>query len=186
MGALNAASPLARCGPRGGGPEGPCHQRRDKAAALGSCKKRMTRHGRPEEVVTDELRSYGAAFKGIGGRTGGSRTAGSATAPKPPISRSDDRRRQCVSSDAFTQPRKSPQRTPRSQRLHLGPKPHVYQIYKDARRRSHCVAAALRGLNPRVPAGHRTDSHPSASTSTLVREDLGASERMNSYFVGCS
>jgi putative transposase len=36
---------------------------RDKAAALKFLKKLMKRHGRPEELVTDGLRSYGAALK---------------------------------------------------------------------------------------------------------------------------
>jgi putative transposase len=39
---------------------------RDKAAALGFIKRAMKRHGRPEAVVTDGLRSYGAATKEIG------------------------------------------------------------------------------------------------------------------------
>ncbi len=39
---------------------------RDKAAALKFLKKLMKRHGRPEELVTDKLRSYGAALKELG------------------------------------------------------------------------------------------------------------------------
>jgi len=39
---------------------------RDKAAALKFMKKLMKRHGRPEVIVTDGLRSYGAAMKEIG------------------------------------------------------------------------------------------------------------------------
>ena len=39
---------------------------RDKAAALKFIKKAMKRHGRPRAVVTDGLRSYGAAMKEIG------------------------------------------------------------------------------------------------------------------------
>ena len=39
---------------------------RDKAAALKFIKKAMKRHGRPQAVVTDGLRSYGAALKEIG------------------------------------------------------------------------------------------------------------------------
>jgi putative transposase len=39
---------------------------RDKAAALTFMKKLMKRHGRPQTVVTDGLRSYGAAMKEIG------------------------------------------------------------------------------------------------------------------------
>ena len=39
---------------------------RDKAAALKFIKKMMKRHGRAHYVVTDRLRSYGAALKEIG------------------------------------------------------------------------------------------------------------------------
>src|SRR4028118_56406 len=41
-------------------------KRRDKAAALKFLRKLMRRHGRPQEVVTDKLRSYGAALKELG------------------------------------------------------------------------------------------------------------------------
>ena len=40
---------------------------RDKAAALKFIKKALKRHGRPKAIVTDGLRSYGAALKTIGG-----------------------------------------------------------------------------------------------------------------------
>ena len=39
---------------------------RDKAAALKFIKKAMKRHDRPKTVVTDGLRSYGAAMKETG------------------------------------------------------------------------------------------------------------------------
>ena len=39
---------------------------RDKAAALKFIKKALKRHGRPKAIVTDGLRSYGAALKQIG------------------------------------------------------------------------------------------------------------------------
>ena len=39
---------------------------RDKAAALKFIKKAMKRHGRPKAIVTDGLRSYGAALKALG------------------------------------------------------------------------------------------------------------------------
>jgi putative transposase len=39
---------------------------RDKAAALKFIKKMMKRHGRARAIVTDRLRSYGAALKEIG------------------------------------------------------------------------------------------------------------------------
>ncbi len=39
---------------------------RDKRAALKFLKKSMRRYGQPEKIVTDKLRSYGAAMKDIG------------------------------------------------------------------------------------------------------------------------
>jgi putative transposase len=39
---------------------------RDKKAALKFLRKQMKRHGRAEELVTDGLRSYGAALKELG------------------------------------------------------------------------------------------------------------------------
>ncbi|WP_411286352.1 IS6 family transposase, partial [Phenylobacterium sp.] len=39
---------------------------RDKAAALAFIKRAMKRHGQPQRIVTDGLRSYGAAMKDIG------------------------------------------------------------------------------------------------------------------------
>jgi putative transposase len=41
-------------------------KRRDKKAALKFLRKSMRRHGSPEVLVTDKLRSYGAAMKEIG------------------------------------------------------------------------------------------------------------------------
>ncbi len=39
---------------------------RDKRAALKFLRKAMRKHGRPEVIVTDKLRSYGAALREIG------------------------------------------------------------------------------------------------------------------------
>ena len=39
---------------------------RDKKAALKFLKKAMRKHGQPEVIVTDKLRSYGAALKELG------------------------------------------------------------------------------------------------------------------------
>ena len=41
-------------------------KRRDRKAALKFLKKSMKRHGRPDILVTDKLRSYGAAMKEMG------------------------------------------------------------------------------------------------------------------------
>jgi putative transposase len=39
---------------------------RDRKAALKFLRKTMRKHGRPEVIVTDRLRSYGAALRDIG------------------------------------------------------------------------------------------------------------------------
>ena len=41
-------------------------KRRDRRAALKFLKRAMKRYGRPKAMVTDRLRSYGAAMKAIG------------------------------------------------------------------------------------------------------------------------
>ena len=41
-------------------------RKRDRNAALKFLKKLMRRHGRPEAIVTDKLRSYGAAIRDLG------------------------------------------------------------------------------------------------------------------------
>jgi putative transposase len=41
-------------------------KRRDKKAALNLLKRLMKRYGKPQSVVTDRLRSYGAAMRIIG------------------------------------------------------------------------------------------------------------------------
>jgi putative transposase len=41
---------------------------RDRKASLKLLKKSMKRHGRPESIATDRLRSYGAALKDLGRR----------------------------------------------------------------------------------------------------------------------
>ncbi|MBB3067001.1 putative transposase [Limibacillus halophilus] len=41
-------------------------KRRDKKAALKFLRKALRKHGRPEVIVTDRLRSYGAALRDIG------------------------------------------------------------------------------------------------------------------------
>jgi putative transposase len=41
-------------------------KRRDRKAALRFIRKSMKRYGQPKVIVTDKLRSYGAAMKVIG------------------------------------------------------------------------------------------------------------------------
>ena len=52
--------------PEGGVFEVFATRRRDRGAALKFLKRAMKRHGRPGTIVTDRLRSYGAAMKEIG------------------------------------------------------------------------------------------------------------------------
>lgn len=47
-------------------PESIVTKTRDRKAALKFLKKSMKRHGRPETIVTDRLRSYGATLKELG------------------------------------------------------------------------------------------------------------------------
>ena len=72
-------------------------KRRDKAA-LAFMKRAMKRHGRPEAIVTDRLRSYGAAMNEIGNRATQVVVAGSTTGPRTPICRSDDESGRCRGS----------------------------------------------------------------------------------------
>ena len=51
-------------------------KRRDRKAALKFLRKAMKRYGGPEVVVTDKLRSYGAAMKVLATRIGRKRAAG--------------------------------------------------------------------------------------------------------------
>src|SRR6266481_1818225 len=62
---------------------------RDKAGALKFLKKAMKRHGRPEVIVTDGLRSYGAAMREIGNSNAGKSAAGTTIEPRTLISRFD-------------------------------------------------------------------------------------------------
>ena len=63
-------------------------QTRDKAAALAFIRKALKRHGRPDAIVTDGLRSYTAAMDVLGNagtrRSAAGRTAGSRTPTCPP------------------------------------------------------------------------------------------------------
>jgi putative transposase len=88
-------------------------KRRDKAAALKFLRKLMKRHGRPEEVVTDKLRSYGAALEDLGRRTGASPTGGRTTGPRTRTSRFEGGSELCCVFGACTPYRSSPLSTPR-------------------------------------------------------------------------
>ena len=60
--------PVARGGSRGRDPRELRHQTRDKKAALAFIKKALKRHGSPETITTDGLRSNGAALGELGSR----------------------------------------------------------------------------------------------------------------------
>ena len=68
---------------------------RDKAAALKFIKAAMKRYGSPKVIVTDRLRSYGAAMKEIGNAERQETGATSTTEPKTHTSRSDDESGRC-------------------------------------------------------------------------------------------
>jgi putative transposase len=71
---------------------------RDKAAALKFMKQAMRRYGKPQTIVTDGLRSYGAALKEIGAATGRRSGGTSTTGPRTHTSRSDEESGPCCGS----------------------------------------------------------------------------------------
>lgn len=70
-------------------------QTRDKAAALSFMKKAMKRHGKPEAIVTDRFRSYGAAMNEPAMPRSGRWAAGRTTGPRIHTCRSDDESGRC-------------------------------------------------------------------------------------------
>jgi transposase-like protein len=88
---------------------------RDRKAALKFLKKSMRRHGRPETIVTDRLRSYGAALKDLGrGDDREMGRAGSTTGQRTRTYRSDDARGRCCGSGVCERCRSSLQSMPQS------------------------------------------------------------------------
>jgi putative transposase len=67
-------------------------KRRDRTAAARFLERTMKRHGRPWSIVTDLLRSYGAAMNVIGNLGVGNVGVGSITGPKTQTSLFDDER----------------------------------------------------------------------------------------------
>ena len=68
---------------------------RDKAAALKFIKKAMKRHGQPKAIVTDGLRSYGAALRNSAGPSARRWGVTSTTALRTHTSRFDDENAPC-------------------------------------------------------------------------------------------
>ena len=87
---------------------------RDRKAALKFLRKSMKRHGRPETIVTDKLRSYGATLKDLG--RGDDREMGCWLNNRAENSHLPFRRLsgQCCGSGACERCRNSPQSMPRS------------------------------------------------------------------------
>jgi len=88
---------------------------RDKKAALKFLRKSLKRHGRPEEILTDRLRSYGAALRelGVGDRQETGRWANNrAENPHQPFRRRERamlRFRRVRTLQKFASPRLGPQ-----------------------------------------------------------------------------
>lgn len=140
---------------------------RDRQAALKLLRKVMKRHGRPQEVVTDKLRSHGAALKELGTDKSGSLTGGRTTGPRTRTSRSEVERGPCSASGACTTCRRSPpfmdQRTTTStpiEALTADPtiRPPVPPLSPSA--------GALRGMAEGAPSQTETNSHSADSTAT--------------------
>ena len=71
---------------------------RDKAAALTFMKKALKRHGSPEAITTDGLRSYGAAMRELAAPTSRRWDAGPTTGRRTATCRSDDESGRCCGS----------------------------------------------------------------------------------------
>lgn len=84
---------------------------RDRKAALRFLKKSMRRHGRPESIVTDKLRSYGAARRNLARERTARSGAGSTTGPRIRTCPSDDESGRYCGSGACERCRSSPRST---------------------------------------------------------------------------
>ena len=85
---------------------------RDKKAALKFLKKAMRKHGRLEVIVTDWLRSYRAALKGIGAAKRQETGAGSTIELRIHTYHFEGESERCSASGAYERYRSSPQSTP--------------------------------------------------------------------------
>ena len=74
-------------------------RKRDKSAALTFMKKALKRHGKPEAIVTDGLRSYPAAMRDSATVSAARSAAGRTTGARTVTCRSDDESVQCCGSD---------------------------------------------------------------------------------------
>jgi transposase-like protein len=90
---------------------------RDKKAALKFLRKTMKKHGRADVLVTDKLRSYGAALRDLGAADRRRPDAGSTTGRRTPTSRSDDESGRCSGSGACEVCSCSPPSTPPSRTI---------------------------------------------------------------------
>jgi hypothetical protein len=86
---------------------------RDRKSALKSLKKSMKRHGRPETIITDRPRSYGAALKYWAAAMTARWDGGSTTGLRIRTYRSDDASGRCCGSGACGRYRNSPLSMPR-------------------------------------------------------------------------
>ena len=89
-------------------------QRRDRRAALRFLQRAMQRYGRPAWIVTDRLRSYGAAMKDMGSKMVSFAVSGSTIEPRTHPNRSADETERWPGSGTSRPCRNSPPFTSRS------------------------------------------------------------------------
>ena len=131
----------------------------------------MRKHGRPEVIVTDKLRSYGAALKEIGADcSAGNRSLGQQPggefAPAVPTTGAGDA--PVPAHAKFAEIRRRPRL--RLQPLQPGTQPlQPNHLQAEPRRRSRRVARSLRGIRGSVTVLAETGSNSSDSTPAAVR-----------------
>ena len=141
-------------------------KKRDKKAALKFHKKTMRRYGRPTTIVTDLLRSYGAALKEIGavefaGNGPVDEQSSGELAPAFPTTRKGDAAvpANAKFADVCRRPRLGLQPFQLGAQLLL-----TSQFQEEPRRRSRRVARSLHGIRDSYPALVETGSNPSDTT----------------------
>jgi putative transposase len=139
---------------------------RDKKAALKFIKKSLTRHGHADEIVTDLMRSYGAALRdlGIADRQETARWANNRVEnPHQPFRRRERARlrfRRMRSLQKFAAVHASVHNLFNTETQPLQP----VEFQAEPRRRSRRMARPLCGIRVNVTVLAETSSHPSDTT----------------------